>query len=431
VVDDIGFFNAGPYDGTNIISANTSAQFNKSGNPIRSYVTSAGNEADKHYQEPYSACSSSTLQKFQATSNTLDLGGFGPRCTNPIFVAAGATAKVFLEWNDPFGASCNDYDLFLYVHDTATLLASSTNAQSCTQNPTEQIMWTNPLSSDVIVDVAINASGSPSPRTFDLFTLSSDPNFDTPSSSVPAESDAAGGVLSVGAVGASDPGTIEFYSSLGPTNDGRTKPDITGVDCVSVTGAGGFTSDFCGTSAAAPHIAGIAALLLQCKPSLKAGEPGDNPSADRTALRTGLLNNAVDLGSPGTDNVFGAGRADAQASANAVCPSTTPTPSPTPTHSPTPTPTHSPTPTPTHSPTPTPTSGQIKGDLNCDRFVNMADVTLGLKLVAGLGTSTQCTASPDVDCNGIANGLDVLDLLRFVVHLPSLVTGNCPAIGSS
>ena len=49
-----------------------------------------------------------------------------------------------------------------------------------------------------------------------------------------------------------------------------------------------------------------------------AGEPGDNPSADRTTLRNLILDNAVDLGAPGMDNTFGAGRLDAYASALAA-----------------------------------------------------------------------------------------------------------------
>ncbi len=146
-------------------------------------------------------------------------------------------------------------------------------------------------------------------------------NFNTPGSSVPNQSDAGGGVISAGAINAADPDndTIAFYSSRGPTNDNRVKPDITGIDCVTVTGAGGFGSPFCGTSAAAPHIAGIAALLLECNPELLAGEPGDSPSGDRTALRDALLNNAVDLAPTGADHTYGYGRADALASATAIC----------------------------------------------------------------------------------------------------------------
>lgn len=61
---------------------------------------------------------------------------------------------------------------------------------------------------------------------------------------------------------------MEPYSSQGPTRDGRLKPEILGPDCVSVTGNGGFPTTFCGTSAAAPHVAGVAALLLSANPAL-------------------------------------------------------------------------------------------------------------------------------------------------------------------
>ncbi len=321
VVDDLGFLNNGLYDGTSAVSLNTSTELNRTSNRIRVYANAVGNLALEHYQEPFNFCGASFYHVFQATSSTIDLAPFGPRCDDPLLVPAGGLAVIFLQWNDPFGASCNDYDLYLYVHDSATLLAASDDPQTCFQDPTEVIVWQNPLSSDVLVDLAIYNFNA-AVRTFDMFTLFPvAPNFLTPCSSVPNQGDAGGGVISTGAINSWDPGndTIAPYSSCGPTNDGRTKPDITGTDCVSTTGAGGFSNPFCGTSAAAPHMAGIAALLLQCKTSLKAFEPGDNPSADRTALRNGLINQAVDLGAPGMDNVYGGGRADALSSANSVC----------------------------------------------------------------------------------------------------------------
>src|SRR5262249_11844981 len=116
-------------------------------------------------------------------------------------------------------------------------------------------------------------------------------NYNTASRSVAAQSDAGGapvGVVAVGAICSASaaaagrfssgaPGescldtsnpTAEFFSLPRPTIDGRLKPDITAIDGVTVTGAGGFGSPFFGTSAASPHLGGVAALLLQSAPCL-------------------------------------------------------------------------------------------------------------------------------------------------------------------
>jgi Subtilase family len=84
---------------------------------------------------------------------------------------------------------------------------------------------------------------------------------------------------------------LEPYSSVGPVilsidaNGSRLskpqtlqKPDISGPDCVSTTMS--YFTPFCGTSAAAPHAAGVAALLLQ-----NAGGSGTLTSA---AIRSNL-----------------------------------------------------------------------------------------------------------------------------------------------
>jgi hypothetical protein len=164
-------------------------------------------------------------------------------------------------------------------------------------------------------------------------------NYNTVKSSISAQADAGGTSVSVVSVGAICSGSsqaiaansscandpdhtqIEFFSSNGPTVDGRTKPDVAAIDGVSTTGAGNFENPFFGTSAAVPHVGAIAALLLQAAPCLRSGAAGarDNVSA-RMALHNLILNNAVPLGGSVPNNIFGFGRIDALASAEATVP---------------------------------------------------------------------------------------------------------------
>jgi subtilisin family serine protease len=104
----------------------------------------------------------------------------------------------------------------------------------------------------------------------------------------------ARGAFTVGAVHWSDD-SLEPYSSQGPTSDGRIKPDLVGPSAVK--NASYAPSIFDGTSAATPHVAGAAALILQAFP--------DFTPTDLVNL---LQSRAIKLGQPELNNQFGAGR---------------------------------------------------------------------------------------------------------------------------
>lgn len=115
--------------------------------------------------------------------------------------------------------------------------------------------------------------------------------------------------LSVGAVSGSN--LVSSLSSRGPSScGGRTRafPDVVapGVGVYTADRYGGYQT-LSGTSASAPHAAGVLALLLSAVPGLTADEQ-----------QAALVGTAHDLGIVGPDNTYGAGLVDASAAHQAV-----------------------------------------------------------------------------------------------------------------
>lgn len=113
----------------------------------------------------------------------------------------------------------------------------------------------------------------------------------------------------VGAVD-SDTDLSTDFSSWGPTDDGRMKPDVTAPGC-QISGDGGVTSTWsdggygtiCGTSMSGPTVTGCAALMLQ---DFRAQFPG-RPDFRNSTLKALLAHTAVDIGNPGPDYRHGFG----------------------------------------------------------------------------------------------------------------------------
>ena len=229
-----------------------------------------------------------------------------------------------LNWSDPEGASSNDYDLFL-ISSSGTVKQSSTNAQTGTQNPYEQVSATRLVSGDRLVVFKATAAAV---RAFHLNTnrgtLTVVTNGQTTGHACAASAFCMAATPAATAFESGYPtgpypnpfvstNKVEPFSSDGPrkifynpdgsaitpgnllfgTNGGTTlsKPDLTAADGVSTTfKASTGLSPFFGTSCAAPHAGAIAALILSANPSLTPAQ-----------VRTILTSTALDVEGAGYD----------------------------------------------------------------------------------------------------------------------------------
>jgi len=126
-------------------------------------------------------------------------------------------------------------------------------------------------------------------------------------------------LIGVGATDSSD--RLASYSSVGPTTDGRVKPDIAapGSSVVSASYSGDSSyQTMSGTSMACPHVAGVIALMQSKNPSLTYDEIYSYIT--NSAVRTGLTATGRNCGgksdSAFPNNSFGYGRINAYAAVN-------------------------------------------------------------------------------------------------------------------
>ncbi|MEU0790819.1 S8 family serine peptidase [Amycolatopsis sp. NPDC005961] len=339
IVDDVIYFKESPFQdwiiaqAVNDVTADGALYFSSAGNEGNVLDGTAG-----HWEGDF-VDSGKSVGKFAGTAHNF-AGTAGNQIYEPVSDASSAGVPVTLHWSDPLGHSANDYDLYL-LNSAGAVVSFSQNVQDGTQDPFE-ILQTPVFGGTGLRLAVVKFSGEA--RYLSLSALrgrfkdSADglKAYNTPG--VTVGHSAARDAFSVAAAPAAaafgrplEPGDpanpagpypaafsgatkAERFSSDGPRRvfyeaDGtpitpgnvsstggevRNKPEITAADGVK-TSVTGF-SPFFGTSAAAPHAAAIASLVLS-------GNPGLPPSEVREAL----INTAIDIETPGRDNVTGSG----------------------------------------------------------------------------------------------------------------------------
>jgi len=324
IVDDVVYLNE-PFFQDGII-AQAADQVTAMG---VAYFSSAGNYARRSYDANFRSSGIGAVYGPVGDAHDFDPGA-GVDVYQQITLPPGARIRVSLQWDEPFASvsgegSQYDLDFFLFSEDGSVLLAQS-NFNNVDVDPYEILDWVNNTSDDtfnlVIESYLPGQATTPGRMKYIVFRsgITID-EYDTQSSTVIGHTNAEG-TIAVGAVrydqtpvfGVSPP-VAESFSSAGNTPilldlEGnrtivnRNKPEIMAPDGGNNTFfgfdyEGDLLPNFFGTSAAAPHAAGVAALMLEQTPGLTPKQVEDR-----------LIASAIDMASPGYDPETGYGLID-------------------------------------------------------------------------------------------------------------------------
>lgn len=314
------------------------------------YFSAAGNSGRKSYEAPFDDSGEIFCIEFFEPIGDCDpmfervgtLHDFdpGPGVDNflNITVPVDSAMTIAMQWDQPFGGAGpqTDHDILLLDSTGTTYIGIGANDNIMMGETWEALQFSNADVLDYGTEFSIaltydDVDSIAPPATLVKLVVFGDDvvlhEWSSNGSTVYGHANSAG-AETVGAAffletpeyGVSPP-LLQPYSSAGGTpilfnNDGspraapdiRQKPEITAIDGVNTTfffddrhGSDGV-DDFFGTSAAAPHAAGIAALLLEAKPDASVNE-----------IHAALEDTAIDMGVAGVDYDSGYGLIQADA----------------------------------------------------------------------------------------------------------------------
>lgn len=332
IVDDIRY-NTEPFYQDGPVSNAVDDVVNNDGVP---YFSSAGNDGQNSYEAPFRNSgdsgiinSSSVLHDFDSSDNTTDT-------RQAITIQADGSFRIFaFQWTDPSaqveGSTGPDTDIDIALVDDADNIEVESSSDNFANGvPVESLEYTNDTGSAVTLNLVIEKAAGPDPDEIKYVYSGADfsvDEYDTLGPTIYGHP-MAEGAMAVAAAPffnterynsspVADPAVLESFSSKGGipilfnqtgtrlvTPQEREKPEVTGTDGIDNTffgqdlptdfpNASNVDPDphpnFFGTSAAAPNVAAIGALILQARPGLSPTEVYtrlEENSEDVTARQT-------------------------------------------------------------------------------------------------------------------------------------------------
>ena len=279
----VGWIWSGPGDGSSPLRTSPENTVHSAVDGGILWVNAAGNEGSATWFGTFNDPDGDYVHNFTADSEC-----------NAVLLESEEEFIAQLRWDDTWLRPESDLDLYLINRGSGEVVAKSESFQASYPIPTEVFQLETELKGVYCLVVELFAGPAPDWIQVQAFTSQDIQYYTLGSIGSPAESDSPG-MLAAGAADWDDISDVEYFSSRGPTPDGRIKPDIVGVDGGSVAAR---SRAFYGTSQAAPHVAGLAALVLQNFPDMGPVE-----------LAEYLKENALDGGDPGPDYEWGYGLA--------------------------------------------------------------------------------------------------------------------------